>query len=109
MLTDLQKAELYIKDKHFTFEQKSKKSDISISTLKKYVTLPQRLRNASWQNVSKLATLYDSEILQKNIDPIEIAKFLNWMDKNIPNDLYGERLRKIILNNKEILFQIIER
>lgn len=109
MLTDLQKAELYIKDRHFTFKQKAKKSGISISTLKKYVTFPQRLRNASWQNISTLSTLYDVEIMQKNIDPIEIAKFINWIDKNIPNDLYGEKLRKIILNNKEILFQITKK
>ena len=44
MLTDLQKAELYLKNKDMTFKHKSEKSGISINTLKKYITLPQRLK-----------------------------------------------------------------
>ena len=112
MLTDLQKAELYLKNKDMTFNYKEKESGISMNTLKKYITLPQRLKKASWSNVTKLARLYDDEVEKKklkNFSPKDVAEFMDWMNKNIPEDFYGKKLRKIILENKEIYLQLIEK
>ena len=112
MLTDLQKAELYLKNKDMTFKHKSEKSGISINTLKKYITLPQRLKKASWINVTRLARLYDNEVEKKNLESFnlkDVVKFMDWMNENIPEDPYGKELRKIILENREIYLQLIER
>lgn len=112
MLTDLQKAELYLKNKDMTFKYKEKESGISMNTLKKYITLPQRLKKASWSNVTKLARLYDDEVEKKklkNFSPKDVAEFMDWMNENIPEDFYGKKLRKIILENKEIYLQLIEK
>ena len=106
MLTDLQKAELYLKNKDMTFKYKEKESGISMNTLKKYITLPQRLKKASWSNVTKLARLYDDEVEKKKLksfSPKDVAEFMDWMNKNIPEDFYGKKLRKIILENESLI------
>lgn len=60
-MNEFEKAKAFIIDKNNSLPEISKKLKISLPTLKKYRSEPDKLRTAAWERVHALAGEYDAK------------------------------------------------
>lgn len=59
----------------------------------------------------KLAKVYDKSKFEDQKRQIDLTKAMElgeWLKNNIPNDTWGKRIKKAIMNDSEVLIKILQ-
>lgn len=68
-MDDLQKAQEAIKNRNYPLAEISKRSSVSLNTLKNYQRHPEKMGNAAWLKITAIARAYDEmKEAKKNAD-----------------------------------------
>ena len=108
MKSDMDKAKKFLKNRKVTYKQIALKTEISESTIRKYGMKKSSLQDGKWENINKLARLYDDSVIANNLGSLNDWNYLKkWVNENILDDRIGKTIKKIILKDKKVIVEII--
>ncbi|WP_297952470.1 hypothetical protein [uncultured Lactobacillus sp.] len=111
-MKEIEKARAILLSNHLTFNQLHEATNIPVSTLKRYSRQAKgKVPFGKYENIAKLAKVYDKSKFEDQKRQIDLTKAMElgeWLKNNIPNDTWGKRIKKAIMNDSEVLIKILQ-
>lgn len=111
-MKEIEKARAILLSNHLTFNQLHEATNIPVSTLKRYSRQAKsKVPFGKYENIAELAKVYDKSKFEDQKRQIDLTKAMElgeWLKNNIPNDTWGKRIKKAIMNDSEVLIKILQ-
>lgn len=111
-MREIEKARAILLSSHLTFNQLHEITKIPVPTLKRYSRQAKdKASFGKYENIAKLAKVYDKSKFEDQKRQIDLTKAMElgeWLKNNIPNDTWGKRIKKAIMNDSEVLIKILQ-